>query len=170
MQKVYSQILQIAGDVITVEAKDVGYKELAEIRTKAGISLAQVIRLQDDKVSLQVLAGSRGISTNDQVRFLRRPVQVSCSENLLGRTFTGNGDPRDNGPALTDNMINIGGPPVNPAKRIIPKNMIRTGIPMIRGGAFRSINTPCLLKSAVFAALVRTLMAVFTQRTKSVIL
>ncbi|MCK5013617.1 MAG: V-type ATP synthase subunit B [Candidatus Omnitrophica bacterium] len=131
MQKVYSQILQIAGDVITVEAEDVGYKELAEIRTKAGVSLAQVIRLADKKVSLQVLAGSRGISTNDQVRFLKRSIQVSCSEDLLGRTFTGNGDPRDNGPALTDNFIEIGGPSVNPAKRIVPKNMIRTGIPMI---------------------------------------
>ena len=58
-------------------------------------------------------------------------MQVSFSENLLGRIFTGGGDPRDNGPALTDNLINIGGPSVNPAKRIIPKNMIRTGIPMI---------------------------------------
>ena len=28
-------------------------------------------------------------------------------------------------------MIEIGGPSVNPAKRIIPRNMIRTGIPMI---------------------------------------
>ena len=115
MQKVYSQILQIAGDVITVEAEGVGYKELAEIRTKAGISLAQVIRLSDKKVSLQVLAGSRGISTNDQVRFLKRPIQVSCSENLLGRTFTGSGAPRDTGPTLTDNFIEIGGPSVNPA-------------------------------------------------------
>ncbi len=131
MQKVYSEILQIAGDVITVEAKGVGYKELAEIRTKAGTSLAQVIRLADDKVYLQVLAGSRGISTNDQVRFLKRPIQVSCSEDLLGRTFNGSGKPRDNGPELTDNMIDIGGPSVNPAKRIVPKNMIRTGIPMI---------------------------------------
>ncbi len=131
MQKVYSEILQIAGDVITVEAKGVGYKELAEIHTKLGTSLAQVIRLADDKVSLQVLAGSRGISTNDQVRFLKRPIQVSCSEDLLGRTFTGSGNPRDNGPALTDNPIDIGGPSVNPSKRIVPKNMIRTGIPMI---------------------------------------
>ncbi|HQP10835.1 MAG TPA: V-type ATP synthase subunit B [Candidatus Omnitrophota bacterium] len=131
MQKVYSQILQIAGDVITVEAKDVGYKELAEIRTKTGISLAQVIRLADDKVSLQVLAGSRGISTDDQVRFLKRPMQISCSENLLGRTFNGSGAPRDNGPVLQDDQIDIGGPSVNPSKRIVPRNMIRTGIPMI---------------------------------------
>jgi len=131
MQKVYNQIIQIAGDVITVEAKDVAYKELAEVRTKLGVSLAQVIRLDGDRVDLQVLAGSRGVSTNDQLRFLKKQIQVSCSENLMGRIFTGRGEPRDNGPALTDNMIDIGGPSVNPAKRIIPKNMIRTGIPMI---------------------------------------
>ena len=131
MQKVYSQILQIAGDVITVEADDVAYKELAEIKTSLGTSLAQVIRLEGNKVSLQVLAGSRGISTNDKVRFLKKQIQVSFSENLVGRIFDGAGNPRDNGPDLTDNMIDIGGPSVNPSKRVIPTNMIRTGIPMI---------------------------------------
>ncbi len=131
MQKVYNEIIQIAGDVITVEAENVGYKELAEIRTANGVALAQVIRLFEKRVSLQVLAGSRGISTNDKVRFLGHPMRVSCSENLIGRIFTGDGSPRDNGPALTENMIDIGGPSVNPAKRIVPRNMIRTGIPMI---------------------------------------
>ena len=131
MQKVHSQILQIAGDVIIVEAEGVSYRELAEVRTPAGISLAQVIRLDGKRVSLQVLAGSRGISTDDKVRFLKRPMRISYSENLLGRVFNGSGLPRDNGPVLTDNMIDIGGPSVNPSKRIVPKNMIRTGIPMI---------------------------------------
>ncbi|MCD4780219.1 MAG: V-type ATP synthase subunit B [Candidatus Omnitrophica bacterium] len=131
MKKVYSDIIQIAGDVITVEAEDVGYREIAEVRTAHGTSLAQVIRLEGKRVSLQVLSGSRGVSTNDKIRFLRRPLQVSCSDNLLGRVFTGSGQPRDNGPDLTDNMIDLGGPSVNPAKRVIPKNMIRTGIPMI---------------------------------------
>ncbi len=131
MQKVYTEVIQIAGDVITVEAEDVGYKELAEVRTKNGMSLAQVIRLEGQKVALQVLAGSRGISTDDKVRFLKHPMRVSFSENLLGRIFTGSGEPRDNGPALLDNLIEIGGPSVNPANRIVPKNMIRTGIPMI---------------------------------------
>jgi len=131
MQKVHSQILQIAGDVIVVEAQDVSYRELAEVRTPAGISLAQVIRLDGKRVSLQVLAGSRGISTDDKVRFLKRPMRISYSEDLLGRVFNGSGLPRDNGPVLTDNMIDIGGPSVNPSKRIVPKNMIRTGIPMI---------------------------------------
>ncbi|MDC7224725.1 MAG: V-type ATP synthase subunit B, partial [Spirochaetales bacterium] len=55
----------------------------------------------------------------------------SFSENLTGRIFNGSGEPRDNGPSLTENMITIGGPSFNPAKRVIPRNMIRTGIPMI---------------------------------------
>ncbi len=131
MRKIYSHIVQIAGDVITVEAEGVAYGELAEIQTRNGVSLAQVIRLDGKRVSLQVLAGSRGISTDDKVRFLKNPMRISFSDNLLGRVFNGSGTPRDSGPELKDNMIDIGGPSVNPAKRIIPRNMIRTGIPMI---------------------------------------
>ena len=56
---------------------------------------------------------------------------VSFSDDLLGRVFDGAGVPRDNGPALTENLIPIGGPSVNPAKRIVPKRMIRTDVPMI---------------------------------------
>lgn len=131
MRKVYHKIIQISGNVITVEAEDVAYNELAEVTSAHGVSLARVIRLLDNKVSLQVFSGSRGISTQDQVRFLGRPMQVSSSESLLGRVFNGRGEPRDSRPAITENMIEVGGPSVNPAKRIIPRNMIRTGIPMI---------------------------------------
>lgn len=131
MHKVYTDITQIAGDVITVEAEGVGYNEIAEVATRRGTSLAQVIRLDDKMVSLQVFAGSKGISTGDKVRFLGHPMRVASGENLLGRIFNGSGLPLDKGPVLTENIIDIGGPPVNPVKRIIPNKMIRTGIPMI---------------------------------------
>ena len=131
MKKIYHRIIQISGNVITVEADNVANGELAEVKSPRGTSLAQVIRLDKAKVYLQVFAGSRGISTDSEVRFLGQPMRVSASDALLGRIFTGNGSPRDKGPALTDNMIDIGGPSVNPANRVIPKNMIRTGLPMI---------------------------------------
>ena len=131
MRKVYHKILHIAGNVITVEADDVAYNELAEVRTSRGSSLAQVIRLDGRKVSLQVFAGSRGIGTDDQVRFLGRSMEVSGSDDLLGRVFNGRGAARDHRPDVTDEMVEIGAPSVNPAKRIIPRNMIRTNIPMI---------------------------------------
>ena len=131
MQKVCTKILSIIGNVIMVRAQGVAYEELAEVTTSWGKSLAQVIKLDGDKVYLQAFAGSRGISTGDEVRFLGHPMQVGFSENMLGRIFNGSGLPRDNGPGLTENLIEIAGPAVNPAKRIIPRNMVRTNIPMI---------------------------------------
>jgi len=114
-----------------VKAEGIAYQELAEIRSSWGKSLAQVIRLERDIVYLQAFAGSKGISTGDEVRFLGHPMEVGFSPNMLGRIFNGSGIARDKGPALTDNLIEIAGPAVNPVKRIIPRNMIRTNIPMI---------------------------------------
>jgi V/A-type H+-transporting ATPase subunit B len=131
MHKVYHRIEQIAGNVIVVSAEGISYGELAQVTSDMGTSLAQVIRLEGGRVYLQVFAGGRGISTDSQVRFLGRNMQVPFSENLMGRVFTGSGVPRDRGPVMHENMIEIGGPSVNPAKRIIPRNMVRTGIPMI---------------------------------------
>ena len=131
MKKVYSKIESINGSVITVKAEDVSYGELAQVQTSFGASLAQVNKLDGDLVSLQVFAGGRGVSTGDEVRFLGREMQVSFSDDLLGRIFNGSGEPRDQGPTLKDNMVEIGGPSVNPSKRIMARRMIRTGIPMI---------------------------------------
>lgn len=131
MHKVYHRIEQVAGNVIVVSAEGIMYGELAQVESGFGTSLAQVIRLEGNRVYLQVFAGGRGVATDSKVRFLGRTMQIPFSENLMGRVFTGSGVPRDKGPQLTENEIPIGGPSVNPAKRIIPRNMVRTGIPMI---------------------------------------
>jgi len=131
VNKVYNRIESITGNVITVRANDVKYKELAQINTRFGKSLAQVNKIEGDIVSLQVFAGGQGVSTGDEVRFLGHEMRVSFSEDLLGRIFNGSGEPRDKGPALTENMKPIGGPSVNPTKRILANRMMRTNIPMI---------------------------------------
>ncbi len=131
MNKVYNRIESITGNVITVLAKDVQYKELAQINTRFGKSLAQVNKIDGDVVSLQVFAGGQGVSTGDEVRFLGHEMRISFSDDLLGRIFNGSGEPRDKGPALTENMKPIGGPSVNPTKRILANRMMRTNIPMI---------------------------------------
>ena len=131
MGKVYNQIESIVGNVITVKADGVQYKELAQINTRFGKSLAQVNKIEGDIVSLQIFAGGQGVSTGDEVRFFGHEMRVSFSEDLLGRIFNGSGEPRDKGPALTENMKAIGGPSVNPTKRILANRMLRTNIPMI---------------------------------------
>ena len=131
MRKLYHQIDNISGSVVTLRAEGVKNRELAEIDSRVGTSLAQVIKLAGDEVTLQVFAGARGVATDAQVRFLGHPMQVPFGDELLGRVFTGSAKPRDNGPELTMNPTDIGTPSVNPAKRIIPRHMVRTGIPMI---------------------------------------
>ncbi len=131
MNKVFNRIESITGNVITVRATGVKYNELAQINTRFGKSLAQVNKIDGDIVSLQVFAGGQGVSTGDEVRFLGHEMRVSFSEDLLGRIFNGSGEPRDKGPTLSENLTPIGGPSVNPTKRILANRMLRTNIPMI---------------------------------------
>lgn len=131
MHKVYHRIERIAGSVITVKASGVAYQELAQVTSAQGISLARVIRIDKEMIDLQVFSGARGISTDSEVRFIGKPMEIPFSDSLLGRVFTGSGVPRDNGPLIEENPVEIGGPSVNPSKRIIPRRMVRTGIPMI---------------------------------------
>jgi len=107
----HSHISRIQGDIITVPADGITYGELATVKSRHGLSLAQVIRLKGNDVFLQVFAGSRGVSTGDMVRFLGHPMQVAFGDALLGRIFNGSGEPIDNGPELTAlPRIDIGGP------------------------------------------------------------
>ncbi len=131
MNKIFNRIESIVGNVITVRAEGVKYNELAQINTRFGKSLAEVNKIDGDTVSLQVFAGGQGVSTGDEVKFLGHEMRVSFSEDILGRIFNGSGEPRDKGPALYENMKQIGGPSVNPTKRILANRMLRTNIPMI---------------------------------------
>jgi len=131
MRTFYDEISQIAGNVVTVKAQGIGYDELAVIATDHGSSLAQVIRLEDDQVSLQIFGGTEGVSTGDKIRFLGQSFKVPFSDALLGRVFNGSGHPRDGRPEVKAETVEIGSPAVNPTKRRVPDKMIHTRIPMI---------------------------------------
>lgn len=129
----HTEVLGIVGDIIRVRARDVGFGDLAEVENWDGAkSLAQVVELQDDAVSLQVFAGGKGLSTEARVRFLGHPFRVPFSDNILGRVLNGAAETIDGGPELFDDpRIDVGGPSVNPVSRNLPHNMIETRVPMI---------------------------------------
>jgi len=131
VKKIFDQITRIAGNVAVVKAKNVGYEDLALITTPFGTSLAQVIRLDHDEVSLQIFAGTEGVATDDRVHFLGHPMRVLFTESMFGRVFDGSGAPRDNRPEIRSKGIDIESRVVNPVKRRRPDKMIHTGIPMI---------------------------------------
>ena len=130
--KVYRKIDSLSGSVATLRAEGVKYGEIAEIESRAGTSLAQVIKLDRENVTLQIFAGARGVDTSARVRFLGSALRIPCGDALLGRAFTGTGRPRDGGPDLSSGpTVETGRPSVNPARRVVPKKMVRTNIPMI---------------------------------------
>ncbi len=131
MRRSYTNIEKIAGNVATLKASGVAYEELAVVEGATGQSLAQTIRVDGDNVTIQVFAGTRGLSTGDRVRFLGEPMRVSFSDDLLGRVFNGGGVPRDGRGPLSANLVEVGGPSVNPTLRLMPHRMIATNIPMI---------------------------------------
>ncbi len=132
----YSKILEIVGEVIKVrvpESSPARFGDIAVVESADGRrSLAQVINLDRDSASLQVFSGTKGLGTDASVRFLGHPMQAVYSTNIMGRVFGGSGEPIDGGPELDDEpRIDIGGPSVNPMRRIVASEMIRTDVPMI---------------------------------------
>lgn len=129
----HTRLLEIVGDTIRVKAKDVAFGDIAVVENVDGeTSIAKVVELDGDTASLQVFAGGKGLSTEAGVRFLGHPLEVTYSENILGRIFRGSGEPIDGGPDLSDNpRINAGGPTVNPMMRVMASKMIQTNVPMI---------------------------------------
>lgn len=132
MKIVYDKINDLRGNLITVTAHNVCLGELARIDLKDGRSIfASVLRIEGDQATLQVFQNTRGISTGDKVTFLNREMQAVYGEALLGRRLSGSGKPIDNGPEVVGESINIGQASFNPVKRVIPRQMVRTNIPMI---------------------------------------
>ena len=137
----YSRVLAIVGDILQVQVAEaaegeravVRFNDLAVVEEEDGRrSLAQVINIVRDVVSLQIFSGTKGVSTAATVTFLGHPMQTTYSPNILGRVFTGTGEPMDTGPDLSmDPKVDIDGPTVNPVERIVPTRMIRTDVPMI---------------------------------------
>lgn len=132
MKKVYDRIVDMRGNLITVMAQNVCLGELARIQRQDGRSLyASVLRIEGEKVTLQSFENTRGIATNDKVTFLGRQMQAICGDSLLGRRLNGAGEPIDNGPAVRGDQIEIGSPSFNPVRRVVPRDLVRTNIPMI---------------------------------------
>lgn len=138
----YKNIREITGDILKISVPSASgthlidvprLDDLALIHPSSGPALlAQITHLQEDIVTLQVYGSTKGLSTDSSVTFLGQPMMVSYSANILGRVFNGTGKPIDGGPNLDqDDKTPISTATVNPARRTLASQMIRTNIPMI---------------------------------------
>ena len=88
-----------------------------------------------DKAIIQVFEGTENMSLNNtHTRLTGHPMEIGLSEEMLGRTFNGIGEPIDDlGPITVEEVRDVNGLPLNPVRREYPRNYIRTGISAIDG-------------------------------------
>lgn len=135
--KEYQTVTSIAGPLMMVEmVDDAKYAHIVDIQLADGsIRHGQILQVERDKALVQVFEGTSGIDvSNTTVRFLGRPLELGVSRDLLGRVFSGLGEPKDGGPAIIpDKRLDINGNPINPFARNYPNEFIQTGISTIDG-------------------------------------
>jgi V/A-type H+-transporting ATPase subunit B len=137
MLKEYQTVTSIAGPLMLVEqVSEAKYGHVVDIELGDGsIRHGQILQVEKDKVLVQVFEGTHGIDVNrSTVRFLAKPLELAVSPDILGRVFSGIGEPKDGGPAIiAEKRLDVNGQPINPFARDYPNEFIQTGISTIDG-------------------------------------
>jgi V/A-type H+-transporting ATPase subunit B len=123
-QRIYTKLEGITKATVSLHAQGVATEELATVAGR----LAQVVKINNDLITLQIFSGTEGIATNAEVVFFGEPPTLNVSDDLAGRFFNAYGLPIDGGPEVDGEPREIGGPSVNPFRRKQPSQLIATGI------------------------------------------
>ena len=131
----YLGLSEINGPLIALEGvQDASYEEIVELTVDGKEKkLGRIVECYEDKAVIQVFGGTDDMSLkNTHTKLTGRPLEISLSPDILGRTFNGLGQPIDDlGPIVSDIRRNVNGQPLNPVSREYPRNYIRTGISAI---------------------------------------
>ena len=133
----YLGLSEINGPLVVLEGvQGAAYDEIVEM-TVGGTTkkIGRIIEIYGDKAIIQVFEGTDGMALrNTHTRLTGHPMEIAVSEEMLGRTFNGIGQPIDGlGDIISDIRMDINGQPLNPVSREYPRNYIRTVISAIDG-------------------------------------
>ena len=123
-QKTYHHLTNITKATCTLKATGIGNEEMAFVDGRA----AQVVKIVGDSVTLQVFSGTEGLATDSETIFAGEPPTLHVGDHLTGRFFNSFGRPIDGLPVVGGKKVAIGGPSVNPVRRVQPNQLITTGI------------------------------------------
>lgn len=133
----YLGLSEINGPMIVVEGvKGAFYDEIVEFGVEgADKKLGRIVEINEDKAVIQVFESTAEMSLlNTRTRLTGHPMEIGLSEDILGRTFNGLGEPIDGlGAVRVEEKRDVNGLPMNPCTREYPRNYIRTGISAIDG-------------------------------------
>lgn len=133
----YLGLSNINGPLIALEGvQDAFYDEIVDFVVNGKEhKMGRIVEVYKDKAIIQVFEGTENMSLNNtHTRLTGHPMEIGLSEEMLGRTFNGIGEPIDDlGPITVEEVRDVNGLPLNPVRREYPRNYIRTGISAIDG-------------------------------------
>ena len=133
----YLGLSEINGPLVVLEGvQGAAYDEIVEMTVGGNTrKIGRIIEIYGDKAIIQVFEGTEGMALrNTHTRLTGHPMEIAVSEEMLGRTFNGIGEPIDGlGDIISDIKLDVNGKPLNPVTREYPRNYIRTGISAIDG-------------------------------------
>ena len=133
----YLGLSSINGPLIALEGvQDAFYDEIVDFVVNGKEhKMGRIVEVYKDKAIIQVFEGTENMSLNNtHTRLTGHPMEIGLSEEMLGRTFNGIGEPIDDlGPITVEEVHDVNGLPLNPVRREYPRNYIRTGISAIDG-------------------------------------
>jgi V/A-type H+/Na+-transporting ATPase subunit B len=137
MLREYKTTTEVTGPLLIVAGvKGVAYDELVEVELPSGAKRrGKVLEVEADRAVIQMFEGTIGLDIpSTKVRFQGDVLKLPVSDDLLGRMFSGAGQPIDGQPAIIpEEERDINGSPINPAARAYPDDFIQTGISTIDG-------------------------------------
>ena len=95
--------------------QDAFYDEIVEFVVDHKIKkMGRIVELNEDKAIIQVFEGTENMSLdNTHTRLMGRPMEVTVSPEMLGRTFNGIGQPVDDmGPLISEDKRDVNGLPL----------------------------------------------------------
>ena len=136
IRKEINRISEVGKALISVEGNPgVGLNhvvELLDAQSSQSLSFAKAINIGEDSTRFQVFNGTQGLSTKTKIRMHEIPLTAGFSHNMLGRSFDGVGEVSDGGPqVISEKQLSTRLDTLNPTVRLVPKQVLWTGIPMI---------------------------------------
>jgi V/A-type H+-transporting ATPase subunit B len=131
----FQTVKEVFGPIVFVDrVSDAAYGEIVEIVMPNGEKKkGQVLETARGYAAVLVLGQTSGLDVEKTVvRFSGETQRMPVSEDMLGRTFNGLGEPIDGGTEImSSEKVDINGSAINPASRAALSDFIQTGISTI---------------------------------------
>ena len=126
---------EITGPIVVLDdIPDLSYEEMVRIKLKNGtVRTGRVVQVDGRRAAIQVFEGTRDLGLGDTLtEFTGKPMRIPLSREILGRVLSGSGKPIDGlGDIYPEKYADVNGSPLNPVRRVYPRNYINTGISAI---------------------------------------